>query len=218
MTKVLVVADSAIVRAGLEAMLRDDGRFDVIRDEVSLDRFLLSSRPRSGVQPDVVLLDMEDRSLPWLAQSDFRSHLHDPNSPPLVVMMDSLNRGELIQALDGGVSALLQRDARPAEIFAAIEAAAAGLIALGSEQIDLLLPAIRSETAEEPALIEALSPRELEVLGLMSRGLPNKNIADRLAISEHTVKFHVSSILSKLGAASRTEAVARGLKNGLLIL
>ena len=122
-----------------------------------------------------------------------------------------------MRALHAGARAVLPRDAQPAEVSAAIEAAA-GLTAFGPDELDLLLPAANSfEIEHEPAL-EALSERETEVLALMVQGLANKNIADRLNISEHTVKFHVSSILSKLGASSRTEAVTKGLRDGLLVI
>ncbi len=71
---------------------------------------------------------------------------------------------------------------------------------------------------DEPALIEELTPRELEVLRLLAEGLPNKTIAQRLDISEHTVKFHVNALLGKLGVASRTEAVVRATRLGLVFL
>jgi len=117
-----------------------------------------------------------------------------------------------------GTRAVLPRDAKPVEIFAAIEAAAVGLNAFGSEELNLLLPAVnRTEIEPRPAL-EALTAREIEVLALMAHGLANKDIADRLRISEHTVKFHVSSILSKLGVSSWTEAVTTGLRDGLLVI
>ena len=117
-----------------------------------------------------------------------------------------------------GARAVLPRDAKPIEIFAAIEAAAVGLTAFGPEELNLVLPAVNSaEIDPEPAL-EAWTAREIEVLALMAHGLANKEVADRLRISEHTVKFHVSSILSKLGASSRTEAVTTGLRDGLLVI
>ncbi len=123
-----------------------------------------------------------------------------------------------MRALHAGARAVLPRDAQPAEVSAAIEAAAAGLTALGPDELDLLLPAANSSEIEHEPALEALSAREVEVLALMAQGLANKNIADRLNISDHTVKFHVSSILSKLGASSRTEAVTKGLRDGLLVI
>ena len=136
----------------------------------------------------------------------------------ILVLIDDVSRGELLRALYRGVRAVLPRDANPGEIFAAIEAAAAGLTVLGDDELNLVLPVpSESEGAPEQTL-EALTAREIEVLVLMAQGLANKSLADRLAISEHTVKFHVSSIHSKLGASSRTEAVTRGLKDGLLVI
>ena len=212
MIRVLVLADSAVARAGLEAMLRENGRFDAVRADIPLTDLARVAALRSGSQPDVVLAEVAAKRLPLL-----RQHVDDKASVPLVLLTDDLGRSELLRALHAGARAVLPRDAESAEILAAIEAVAAGLAAFGADELDLLLPASSAEYDHEPAL-EALSAREIEVLALMAQGLANKNIADRLSISEHTVKFHVSSILSKLGAATRTEAVTRGLKDGLLVI
>jgi len=213
MIRVLVLADSAVVRAGLEAMLRESGRFDPVRGNTPLANLARLPLLRSGPEPDVVLAEIAAKSLLSIALP-----VDDAGSPPLVLLMDDASRSELMRALHIGARALLPRDAQSPEIFAAIEAGAAGLTAFGPDELDLLLPAANiSEYEHEPAL-EALSAREVEVLALMAQGLANKNIADRLAISEHTVKFHVSSILSKLAASSRTEAVTKGLRDGLLVI
>ena len=212
MIRVLVLADSAVVRAGLQAMLREDGRFDPIRGDIHLADLTRLSLLRSRSQPDVALAEIAGKRLPSLAPPI------DGVSLPLVLLIDDVSRSELVRALHVGARAVLPRDAQPAEVFAAIEAAAAGLTALGPDELDLLLPAANNtEIGQEPTL-EALSAREIEVLALMAQGLANKNIADRLNISEHTVKFHVSSILSKLAASSRTEAVTKGLRDGLLVI
>jgi DNA-binding NarL/FixJ family response regulator len=117
------------------------------------------------------------------------------------------------EALRAGVRGVLPRDAAIAEIVAAIEAAAAGLVVLHPEAVDGA--AVRTAAAVQG---EALSPRELEVLRLVSEGSSNKAIAWKLSISEHTVKFHINSILSKMHAGSRTEAVMLGLRRGLIPL
>ena len=161
----------------------------------------------------MVLAEIANKPVPSLATPG-----DDADSLPLVLMADDMSRSELVRALHHGARAILPRDAQPTEIFAAIEAAAAGLIAFGRDELELLLPVLNPARPESEPTLEDLSPREIEILALMSQGLANKNIADRLGISEHTVKFHVSSILSKLGAGSRTEAVTKGLKDGLLIL
>jgi DNA-binding NarL/FixJ family response regulator len=168
---------------------------------------------RSGSQPDVVLAEIATKRLPSLA-----AVIDDGGTLPLVLLIDDVTRSELVRALHLGARAVLPLDAQPVEIVAAIEAAAAGLTAFGPDELDLLLPAASSTDPERETALEALSAREIEVLALMAQGLANKNIADRLNISEHTVKFHVSSILSKLAASSRTEAVTKGLRDGLLVI
>ena len=99
-----------------------------------------------------------------------------------------------------------------------LEAAAAGLIVLHPAEVDGMFPAAEPPSTPLEELIEPLTPRESEVLQMLASGLANKEIAARLAISEHTVKFHVASILGKLGAASRTEAVSLGIRSGLVLL
>jgi two-component system, NarL family, response regulator YdfI len=213
MIRVLVLADSAVVRAGLQAMLREDGRFEVVRGDFPLAELTRFSLLRSGSQPDVVLAEIASKRPPSLSPP-----VDDAGSLPLVLLIDEVSRSELLRALHAGARALLPRDAQPTEIFAAIEAAAAGLTAFGPDELDLLLPAANSSDPDHEPVLEALSAREIEVLALVAQGLANKNIADRLHISEHTVKFHVSSILSKLAASSRTEAVTKGLRDGLLMI
>ena len=102
--------------------------------------------------------------------------------------------------------------------MAAIEGAAVGPTVLSSEDMDVLLPADPEVVPADAIPGEALSSRELEVLAMLAEGLGNKDIAARLKISEHTVKFHVSSILGKLRATTRGEAVARGVREGLVVI
>jgi len=105
---------------------------------------------------------------------------------------------------------ILQTDISSEPILQAIKSVAAGLLVFDS--------ALMPQQSEEDPHTEALTPREAEVLRLLADGSGNKEIAARLKISEHTIKFHIRSILGKLGAASRTEAVARGLRSGLIDL
>jgi DNA-binding NarL/FixJ family response regulator len=137
--------------------------------------------------------------------------------PPLVLLADQLSREQLLRFLGARVLGILPRSAAGAQICAALEAAATGLITLTPGDWEFAL----SPTAlpeEDDDLLEALTPREAQVLALMARGLGNKEIAESLKISEHTAKFHVGSVLSKLAASSRTEAVTKALKQGLLIV
>jgi DNA-binding NarL/FixJ family response regulator len=132
-----------------------------------------------------------------------------PKGIPVVVLNDDSD-----DALDLSAKTLarLPFRATPGEVCAAIEAAAQNLVVLTLPQAEAWLPA-----APEP-LIEAVTPRETQVLRMMALGLSNKEIAEKLQISEHTVKFHVASILGKLQARSRTEAVTVGIRRGLVFI
>jgi DNA-binding CsgD family transcriptional regulator len=132
--------------------------------------------------------------------------------PPIVL----LGEGEWNpRAFHLGVRALLPPDATPAEIVAAVHAAAGGLAVVDPRELEGWLAG-----AGTPPLAETgpLTPREMEVLRMMAEGAANKNIAWRLGISEHTAKFHVASILARLNAGTRAEAVALGIKRGLILV
>ena len=117
--------------------------------------------------------------------------------------------------MGGGVRGIQRRDADADRIVAAVEAVDAGLVALDPDLAATVLP--RGGPPRTPPR-DGLTAREQQVLELMAEGLPNKTIADRLGISEHTVKFHVNSILAKLGVQSRTEAVVSATRLGLILL
>ena len=140
------------------------------------------------------------------------------DGPPVVLISDSLARSELRRALASGVRAVLPRHAGATEILAAIEGVHAGLAVLTTEDLDTLLPASHESANQDAIPGEPLSSRETGILGMLAEGMSNKEIAGRLNISEHTVKFHVSSILGKLGVTSRGEAVARGVREGLIVI
>ena len=130
-----------------------------------------------------------------------------PGAVPTVVLLDEPLTARQFRR---GVQAILPRNAAVEQIVGALHAASVGLIAIPMEASALMIPA-----ASEPE-VETLTPREMETLEMLAEGLSNKQIAARLHISEHTAKFHVNSILGKLGAGTRTEAVMRGLRSGLL--
>jgi DNA-binding NarL/FixJ family response regulator len=207
--RVLVWAKSAIARAGLEAIVQADERFSIARAEGDL---LASMR---ACAPDVVLLDGSDSGAARLSAEALQVF----DGPSVVVLVENATRGELLRHLQDGPKSLLLRDSNPNEITAALRAASDGLVALSPEILEILWPA-GSETTGFNDLPpgEPLTTRESEVLALLADGAGNKEIATRMRISEHTVKFHVSSILNKLGATTRTEAVARGYKEGLIVI
>ncbi len=208
MIRVLVWANSAIARAGLEAIVQADARFAVVRPE----REGLAAA--STGLADVLLFDIADAAAarPLIDAGEFESAAQ-------VVLVDHPTRGELLRLLQDGPRTILLRDSPANEITAALYASSEGLVAMSPELLELLWP-VGSEIAafDELPPGEPLTARESEVLALLADGAANKEIAARLRISEHTVKFHVSSILNKLGAATRTEAVTRGYKEGLIII
>jgi NarL family two-component system response regulator YdfI len=202
-TRVLIVAASAVVRAGLEAVISVASGLEVagtVGSLLSLDR-----------QPDadVLLIDLDRQDV----LPPFSSEESGPDSPAMVLLGNEIDVSE---ALHAGARGVLPRDAEADEITAAVRAAAAGLLVGRPESLMPILPSTPlSHTA--PGL-EELTPREIEVLHMMAEGEGNKQIARRLGISEHTVKFHVGSILGKLGAASRTEAVTIGIRQGMILV
>jgi len=142
-----------------------------------------------------------------------------PRTPAFVLLADAPSLSWTADALRGGARSVLPRDATPDEIIAALEAAAAGLVTLPADLAVDLVSAPRGPGARPGGPpTPPLTRREVEVLGLLAEGLANKNIASRLGISEHTVKTHVASILTKLDAFSRAEAVAIGARQGLILL
>lgn len=132
---------------------------------------------------------------------------------PVLVLLSVVDQVE--EAWSAGARALVKRESSAETLAAAAEAAARGLVVIDP---DLALSFLPAPLESEDELAEELTPREMEVLQLLAEGLTNKAIAEHLAISRHTVKFHVNGILGKLNAQSRTEAVVRATRLGLLAL
>ena len=215
MMRVLVAATDSIVRAGLESILRANPDLSVVgvaSDPDTLATLIIAE------SPDVVLMELglQDEE----PVSEKLVALSTLTEVAIVLLGDTFQGDWITEALRLGVRAVLPRRATTEEILQAVLAAAAGLVVLHPDAIDLLLPVLSSVTqpVDEASLVQALTPREIEVLGMLAEGLGNKAIARRLSISEHTVKFHVSSIFTKLNARSRTEAVTLGARQGLIML
>jgi DNA-binding NarL/FixJ family response regulator len=197
----VVVASSAIARAGLEALLEKTGVIRVIGNVAQWSEY-------SGEEPDVVITDLEPGAEEFLADS-----LEHAPGAALVILADDPRNAWLADALRSGARAVLQRQSSASQIVAAIDAVMAGLVVLQPGDLDGALAHTRPTRTSEP-----LSPREIEVLGMLAEGQSNKAIAHALGISEHTVKFHVNSIMTKLNAGSRTEAVTLGIRQGLIMI
>ena len=200
MIRLLIAAPSAVVRAGLEALAASNPEWHVVGSIPDLSR-------ATELHPDVVLSTFSLGETPAASEGE---------PLPLVLLTNESQPAWSLDALRLGVRALLPRDASQDEIIAAVEAAATGLAVVDPGDLDELL----SSTAPAHAGLEAptLTARELEVLRMMAEGAANKIIAWKLSISEHTAKFHVASILAKLGASSRTEAVTIGIRRGMVLL
>lgn len=208
MIRVLIAAPSAIIRAGLEALVRSSSALELVGSEPGLASL---QQLVEREQPDVVLADVE-----YPQEEGPQPELL---AAAAVVLLVSNPPGPwTVEALRSGVRAVLPRDVSANEMIAAIEAAAAGLTVLHPGDLQALLPTPPRERSISADTVEALTPRELEVLRMLAEGVGNKTIAWKLGISEHTVKFHVASIMSKLPATSRTEAVAIGIRRGLIML
>ena len=226
---VFIVAASDVVRIGLESLTANDPRFRVVGS--APDLIQLAAHEAEGVPVDVVIFDAEEQ--PEEAFAALRASVEEMNEGenfPAFVLIGAGQSEWVRDALrEGVVWAVLRRAASSDEIIAAVEAVSAGLVALDAETFSALLSRSRptddlsSAQAEErlpPVVpeIDALTPREREVLEMLASGLSNKEIAWRMKISEHTVKFHVASIFAKLDVSTRTEAVMHGIRKGLVMM
>ncbi len=210
----LVASASAVRRTGLETIIKTTPPLKLVSSAHGISA--LSAQARE-FQPDIILADLEraDPNFIALVSSIWQAHA----APIFVLLIDAPNSGWTSRALRAGVKAILPRDALSEEIFSAIQAVHAGFVILDPEVTQELARHVHLESADHvPAAFDELTTREIEVLRMMAEGLGNKQIASRLGISDHTIKFHISSILDKLGASSRTEAVTLGIRMGLILL
>jgi DNA-binding NarL/FixJ family response regulator len=210
-SSILIVAGLAARRASLGEITSRalHGRAQITFDSrISLERF-------SSSKSDILVADL-DTSASAAAMIHFLEQA--PAGTGSVALVDEPDPEWTRTALSSGINAIIARDAGPEDLQLALQAADAGFVLLHPTSVRGLAleaaPHEANDTTEEWP--EELTAREGQVLRLMSLGLGNKEIASRLAISDHTVKFHISSILGKLNAASRTEAVSLGIRKGLI--
>ena len=216
MIRTLVAAASPVIRAGVEAVLARSAAITVVGSS-STDTL---ADDIEAHEPQVVLVAVEagDGLGGAIVSRVSLSPDAVARTPAFVLLLDDPSAAAAADALRGGARSVLPSDATPDEIIAAIEAAAAGLVTLPADIAADLALAARLPVRQPAATAQPLTPREVEVLGMLAEGLANKNIAARMGISEHTVKTHVASILTKLDAFSRAEAVAIGARRGLILL
>jgi DNA-binding NarL/FixJ family response regulator len=201
--RIIVADDHPMLREGLMAVLSTQPDFEVVGEAADGSEAV---RLAGVSRPDVILLDLEMPGTDGVAALEA---LRESGSEARAVVFTAYDTDERVsQSLRAGARGYLLKGASREEIFAAIRTVHAGGSLLGPGVAPRLL-----EQADDP---EPLTPREREVLALLAKGLPNKEIAARLFITERTVKFHVGSILGKLGAHNRTEAVAVATRRGLV--
>lgn len=206
--RVMLVDDHAVVRSGLSAFLLAYDDLELAGEASSGERAVALCRQ---VQPDVVLMDL---MMPGMDGVTATKLIREKYPTVQVVALTSFKEKEMVEgALQAGAIGYLLKDVSADELARAIRAAAAGKPTLASEAAQVLIQAARAP-AERPGF--DLTAREREVLALVAAGLNNQQIAERLVVSVSTAKFHVSSILSKLNAASRTEAVSIALHHHLV--
>ena len=227
MIRVLVVATSSLVRAGLSSVLTTNPELTLVSSSAS-DLDSLATEIEQ-LQPDVVLLVLiskkdsdyfTDRSNDESGWEKLLNSQQQQYPSAIIVITDELDSIDLAAGLRSGVRAILPQSSTESEILATVEAVASGLVVLHPDVVEYLLPpkegSLRENVLVNP--VQTLTPREIEVLQMLGSGLGNKAIAKRLNISEHTVKFHLSSIFQKLGVSTRTEAVTVGVRLGLIML
>ncbi|HKE34062.1 MAG TPA: response regulator transcription factor [Candidatus Acidoferrum sp.] len=217
MTSVFIVAASPLARSGLENLLVAR-QMEIAGSAAHLDD---CDHRLDDAPADAILVDWTGEALATLLDALHASGLASDFN--VVVLVEPASLAASSAALYDGVRAVLPNDVSAEQLVAALQAAASGLLVLHPTQVSAHVttngfasPPTRSRELNE--LAEPLTPRESEVLQMLASGLGNKEIAAKLAISEHTVKFHVASILGKLGAATRTEAVSIGIRRGLVLL
>jgi two-component system, NarL family, response regulator LiaR len=205
--RVIIVDDHAVVRSGLSAFLMVFDDLDFVGEASSGEEAI---RLCKDLRPDVVLMDLV---MPGVDGAAATQAIRENCPDTQVIALTSFKEKELVQgALKAGAIGYLLKNVSADELVSAIRAAHAGRPTLAPEATRVLIQA-----SQNPLSIGSdLTEREREILALMVEGLSNPKIAERLVVSRSTVKFHVSSVLSKLGVSSRTQAVTLAIQNKLV--
>ncbi|MFJ4187029.1 response regulator [Kitasatospora sp. NPDC089509] len=213
--EILLADDEELVRAGLRAVLEAQGDLRVVGEAADGAQALALAR---AVRPHVVLMDVRMPVLDGLAATRelLRPGAPGERPPKILVITTFENDDYVYQALRAGADGFLLKRSRPAEIVHAVRLAAAGESLLFPAAIRRLAATHGNPAARAAMDRAALTGREAEVLRLMARGLSNGEIAERLVLGVQTVKTHVSSVLAKLGARDRTQAVIAAYESGFV--
>jgi DNA-binding NarL/FixJ family response regulator len=210
-TRVFIVAAPLRARRELTALLDDAPDVEVVGTVSSVD-----GAAEDWEELDVLLIRDSGESTDELFDSLEDNGL--ARQTAVLLLLDQATPNKANRAIQLGIRGILPADVTAAQLTSAVSAVAKGLLVLQPGELALASASSQSRNGETAELFEPLTPREKEVLQMLASGLGNKQIAAHLKISDHTAKFHVASILGKLGASSRTEAVSLGLRRGLILL
>ena len=210
--RILVVDDHPVLRDGLVAVLSADADFEVVGEAETGEEAVLAA---AKLQPDIVMLDLE---MPGMDGVEALKQMPE-NDPGLrVIVFTAFDTDDrIMSALQAGAQGYLLKGAPRDQVFEAIRVVNAGNSLLQPIVASKLLTRMR-RTAADPIAPGSVTPREMEVIRLLARGFQNKEIAAELGIAQRTAKFQVGSLLAKLGAGNRTEAVTIAAQKGLIEL
>ncbi len=210
--RILVVDDHPVLRDGLVAILSTQAGFEVVGEaETGREAVLLAAE----LQPDIVIMDLE---MPGMDGVEALKQMRDRDPDVHVIVFTAYDTDDrIVAALQAGAQGYLLKGAPRDQIFEAIRVVNAGDSLLQPVVASKLLTRMR-RSAGDPGTTGSVTPREMEVIRLLARGLQNKEIAAELGIAQRTAKFHVGSILAKLGAGNRTEAVTIAVQRGMIAL
>jgi DNA-binding NarL/FixJ family response regulator len=215
--RVLVADDQEIVRAGYSALLDTQPDITVVGSAANGAEAVRLCREQ---RPDIVLMDVRMPAMDGIEATRQLAADHGSSGPRVLVLTTFDLDQHVYDALEAGASGFLLKDITAERLFDAVRVIAAGEALLAPTVTRRLIgefARLRPRRPQQPDLLGRLTPRETEVLRLVAEGLSNPEIAERLVVSDETVKTHVSRILAKLGLRDRVQAVVAAYENGLVV-